>query len=87
MNKITIPEWTPLLVSEWEKLFVSKEIVKLATTTKNDVWDILTQIPVWWVKRSEQFFRKYEIWNYWENYEIISKAWDDIDIELAEKND
>ncbi len=87
MNEIIIPEWTPLLVSEWEKLYVSKELVELATTTKNDVLDILTHIPVWWVARSEEFFRKYEIWNYWEDYEVISMAWDNITIELAEKND
>ncbi|MFA5916698.1 MAG: hypothetical protein WC850_00505 [Candidatus Gracilibacteria bacterium] len=86
MNKITIPEGTPLLVSEGEKLYVSKEIVELAMATKNDVWDILTQIPVGGVKRSEDFFRKYEIGNYGEDYEVISKAGDNIDIEIREEN-
>lgn len=87
MNEIIIPEWTPLLVSEWEKLYVSKELVELATTTKNDVLDILTHIPVWWVARSEEFFRKYEIWNYWENYEVISRAWFDVKIKFNIQED
>lgn len=59
MNQL-LEKNTPIILKDWEDLYISRNIIVLAAEIGVSIYDILKQIPIDWTNRSKPYFEK--IW-------------------------